>query len=117
MWECRTIARSPAVPSGGMADGEEIQGPVEIGLPQPEVRGRDRRREAVVEGLGQAQRLVDAVPAEPQGDLMGAQLLRMEEPEQLDPREARLAELAELLRPVLVHVPGVVGLLRTRRGQ
>src|SRR3954451_1483970 len=117
MWECRTIARSPALPSGGMADGEKIQGSVEVAFAQLEVRGSDRRGKAVIEGLGQAQGLVHAVPAELDRDLVGAQLAGVEEAEQLDPVEVRLAELAELGGTVLVHVPGVVGLLRAGRRQ
>src|SRR3954469_9343907 len=108
MCEWRTIARSPADSSRGMADGEEVQRPVEISLGQLEVRGGDRRGEAVIEGLGQAQRLVHAVPAEPDRELVGAQLAGVEEAEQLDPGEVRLAELAELGGAVLLDVPGVV---------
>src|SRR5262245_35418276 len=107
MWECSTIARSPAL-SSAMADGEEVQRPVEISRREPEVRSGDRRGEAVVEGLGQPQRPVDAVPAEPDRDLVGTQLAGVEEAEHLDPPEVRLAELAKLRRPVLAHVPGVV---------
>src|SRR3954449_9160481 len=102
MWLWRTSARSPADFSG-MTDGEEIQGAVEVLLAQPEVRGGDRRGEAVIEGLGQPQALVDAVPAELDRDLVGAQLAGVEEAEQLDPREVRLAEGPELLGAVLVH--------------
>src|SRR5262245_20796440 len=114
MWECRTIARSPALPSGGMTDGEEVQGAVEIAFAQLEVRGGNRRREAVVEGPGQAEALVYRVPAELDRQLVGAQLAGMKEAKQLDAEEVRLAELAELPRTVLVHVPRVVGLLRAR---
>src|SRR6188472_1691548 len=117
MWEWRTIARSPALSSGGMADGEEVQGPVEVPLPQLEIRGGDRGREAIVERLGQAQRLVDAVPTELDRELVGAQLASVEEAEHLDPGEVGLAEIAELGGAVLAHVPGVVGLLRPRRRQ
>src|SRR6188474_3743731 len=117
MWLCRTIARSPALCSGGMADSEEIQSPVETAPLQGEVRGGDRRGEAVIEGLGQVQCLVEPVPAQPDRDLVEAQLARVEEAEQLDPGEMRLAEGAELLGAVLVHVPGVVRLLCPRRGQ
>src|SRR5918994_3753615 len=112
MWLCRTIARSPAVPlSGGTADGEEVQCLIQRGLLQGEIGGGDRRGEAVVEGPGQAEALVDGVPAELDRQLVGAQLAGVEEAEDLDPVEVRLAERPELLGPVLLHVPGVVRLL------
>src|SRR6478609_4577858 len=114
MCEWRMIARSPALSSGDMTDGEEVQRPVEVALLQLEVRGGDRGREAIVERLGQAQRLVDPVPAEPDRDLVRAQLAGVEEAEQLDPGEVGGAKLAELGGAVLAHVPGVVGLLRSR---
>src|SRR6478735_8880549 len=124
MWECRTIARSPAVPPGaapssrsGMADGEEIQCPVEVAGCEAEVRGGDRRGEAVVEGLGQAEPGVNRVPAEPDRDLVRAELAGVEEAEQLDAPEVVLAQGAELLRAVLLEVPGVVRLLGARRSQ
>src|SRR6478752_10334591 len=124
MWECRTIARSPAVsPAGppsalsGMADGEEVQCAVEVARGKAEVRGGDRRGEAIVEGLGQAESPVDRVPAEPDRDLVRAQLAGVEEAEQLDPRGVVLAEGAELLRPVLLEVPGVVRLLGSGRSK
>ena len=52
-----------------------------------------------------------AVPAGPQRQLVRAQHARVEEAEQLDLSEGALAEGAELLGAVLLHVPGVVGLL------
>src|ERR1700679_3846747 len=116
MWECSTIARSPAVGSD-MTDGEEVQRRVEVPFPESEVGGGDRRREAVIEGLGQAEPLVDAVPAELEGELVGTQLAGVEEAVELDRGEVVRAEPAELLGPVLVQVPGVVGLLRPRRRQ
>src|SRR4051812_31427522 len=122
MWECRTRARSPALsrrlmPAARSCRGRpaapgEAGGPVQVPGAQAEVRGGDRRREAVVERLGQAKAFVDAVPAEPDRQLVCAQLAGMEETEQLDLWEVALAELAELLGAVLVDVPGVVGLLR-----
>src|SRR3954453_6187991 len=118
MWLCRTIARSPALSSsGGTADGEEIQGAVEVFLAKAEVGGGDRRREAVVEGLGQAEALVDRVPAELDRELVCAQLAGVEEAEQLDSIEVGLAERPELGGAVLLHVPGVVRLLSSRRRQ
>src|SRR6476646_986165 len=142
MWLCRTIARSPKVsgPAGPvpdlvppplsgwspksapppgrgesdsrMANGEKVKCSVEICFFQAEIRARDRRGEAVVEGLGQAQPFVDAVPPELDRQLMGSQLAGVKEAEHLDPREVGLAERAELLGAVLLHVPGVVRLLR-----
>src|SRR5258707_15140616 len=116
MWLCKTIARSPAL-SSGMADSDEVQCPVEVDLPELEVRGGDRRGEAVVEGLGQMQRLVDAVPAQIDRDFLRPQLAGVEETAQLDLLEMRLAERSELRRPVLAHVPRVVGLLGAGRSQ
>src|SRR3954452_6036981 len=125
MCEWRTIARSPAVSPPGplaaarscMADGDEVQRLAEPLAAEAEVGGRNRRGEAVVEALGEPEALVDRVPAEPDRDLVDAQLSGMEEAEQLDPLEVRLAELAELLLPVLLEVPGVVGLLSPRGSQ
>src|SRR6478752_4206743 len=124
MWEWRTIARSPAVSPAGapdarscMTDGDEVQRLAEARAAEAEVGGRDRRGEAVVEALGEAEALVDRVPSEPDRDLVDAQLAGVEEAEQLDPLEVRLAELAELLLAVLLDVPGVVGLLSPRRSQ
>ena len=94
-----------------MADGEEVQRRVEVPFPESEIGGGDRRREAVVEGFGQAEPFVDAVPAELDRELVDAQLAGVEEAEDLDPLEVALTESAELLRPVLVQMPGVVGLL------
>src|SRR6476619_4224225 len=115
MWECRTMARSPALSSGAMANGDEVERAVEVALPEGEVGAVDRGREAVVEGLAQAQGLVDPIPAQLQRQLVGAQLAGVEEAEELDPGEMRFAELAELRGLVLMHVPGVVGLLGSGR--
>ena len=60
---------------------------------------------------------MDGVPAEPDRDLVDAQLAGVEEAEHLDPLEVALAEPAELRLPVLLDVPGVVGLLRPLRRQ
>src|ERR1700761_2518724 len=111
MWECRTIARSPAVPSSlRPADGKEVERAVEVPAREAKVGGGDRGREAVVERLRQPEPLVDAVPTELQRPAVDAQLARVEEPEQLDLTEVRRAEPTELGRPVLLDVPRVVGL-------
>src|SRR4051794_9563127 len=125
MCECRTIARSPALPprlapligSSLATDSDEVQCRVQVPFPESEVGGGDRRREAVVERLGQAEALVDRVPAEPDRELVQAQLAGVVEAVELDPGEVVLAETAELGGAVLVHVPGVVGLLRPRGRQ
>src|ERR1700710_2738346 len=104
MCECRTSARSPALPprlapfigSSLATDGDEIQCRVEVPFPESEVGGGDRRREAVVEALGKAEPLVDAVPAEPDRQLVQAQLAGVVEAVELDAREVVLAEAAEL---------------------
>ncbi len=82
-----------------------------------EVGGRDRRDEAVVEGLREAKRAVDPVPAEPQRPLVDAQLPGVEDAEHLGAREVRLQERAVLGQGVLAQVPGVVGLLGAGRGE
>src|SRR5262245_52541495 len=114
MWECRTIARSPAVRSA-ITDGDEVQRPVEVAGSQSEVPGADRRDEAVVEGLGDVERRVEAIPAEPEGELMGTELARMEQTEQSDAAEVRLEELEVLILVVLAQMPGVVGLFGAGR--
>src|SRR4051812_26190930 len=111
MWECRTMARSPALSSGAMADGDEVERAVQVALPEDEIGAVDRGREAVVKRSGEVKRLVEAIPAELQRQLVGPQLAGMEEAVDLDPGEVGLAELAELPGAVLAHVPGVVGLL------
>src|SRR3954451_21394134 len=108
MWECRTMARSPALSSGDMADSDEVERAVEVALPEGKVGAVDRGREAVVEGFAQAQSLVDPVPAQLQRQLVDAQLAGVEEAVELDLGKVRLAELAKLGSAVLAHVPGVV---------
>src|SRR6185312_997148 len=118
MCEWRTIARSPADPAPlRPADGKEVERAVEVARGEAEVGGGDRGREAVVEGLGQAEPRVDRVPTRLQRPAVDAQLAGVEEAEQLDPAEVGLAEGAELLRPVLLDVPRGVGLVRPLRGQ
>src|SRR5829696_4986238 len=72
----------------------------------------DRRDEAIVERLRDSQAAMDAIPAEPDRQLVGAQLAGVEETEQLDAREVGLEQLAVLALVVFAQVPGVVGLLR-----
>src|SRR4051812_8338001 len=108
MWECRTMARSPALSSGAMADSDEVERAIEIALPEGEIGAVDRGREAVVEGFAQAQGLVDPVPTQLQGQFVGPQLAGVEEAVELNPWEVRLAELAKLGGAILVDVPWVV---------
>src|SRR5665809_27270 len=115
MWEWRTTARSPT--TSRMTDREEVEGPLEPRVAEGEVRRRDRRDEALVEALRDPQRSVDAVPAEPQRELVGAQLACVEQPQDLDPREARLEQRPVLLERVLANVPRVVRLHRPGGGE
>src|SRR5882672_10190676 len=116
MWECRTIARSPAVWLG-IADRDEVERAVEVPGPKPEVAGADRRDEAVVERLGDVEGGMDPVPAGADGELVSAELARMEEAEQLHASEVGLEQVAVLALVVLAQVPGVVRLLRAWRGE
>src|SRR5436853_4209353 len=112
---CACAGRAPAGPAAPVArssqDGEEVERAVERSLGQAEVALRDGRGEAVVERLRDAQSLVHRVPAEvPDRQLVQTQLARVEQAEQLDTIEGPLAQLPELLGPVLLDVPRVVGL-------
>src|SRR3954452_9277061 len=99
MCECRTRARRPR---SGTADGDEVQRLVEVARAQREVAPGDRRHEAVVEALGDAQLRVDVVPAGvTDRELVQAQHARVEESEQLDAGVMALEQVAELLRAVL----------------
>src|SRR5207249_9262571 len=83
---CACAARARARPATGRSSqyGEEVERAVERARRQTEVALRDRRREAVVERLGDAERLVDLIPGEvPDRQLVQAQLARVEEAEQL----------------------------------
>ena len=82
---------------------------------QHEVARADRGGEAPVEALGEAERGVHAVPPAAQRQLVGAQLAGVEEPVELDAREALPAQLLELGPAVLVHVPRVVRAARPLR--
>src|SRR5690349_9173340 len=66
----RSGSRDCPFPSSRMADGDEVQCPLKVFVSQSKVAGRDRRHEPVVEGLRHAQRRVDAVPAEPDRNLV-----------------------------------------------
>src|SRR5687767_13960378 len=113
MWEWRTTARSPTAPGrategavgslspSGMTDREEVQRLVEPLLAQREVLRGDRGHVAVVEGLGDPQRAVDAVPPGAHGELVGTRLARVEEAEDLDAREVGREHLAVLRVRVL----------------
>src|SRR5262249_11823700 len=104
-----------ASPRSALADREEVEGAVEVALAQPEVAGADSGDEAVVERLGEPQGRVQAIPAQPDRELMSAQLAGMEEPDQLDTPEMGLEQGAVLGLVVLTQVPGVAGLLRAGR--
>src|SRR5438105_2010580 len=72
------------------AHREQIERAVEVGLAcgaDREVARGDRRREAAVEGARDAESLVHRVPADPQRELVRAQLARVVDAMQLDPRE------------------------------
>src|SRR4051812_1532578 len=116
MCEWRTIARSPTERSG-IADCDEVQRPVQIAGPQAEVTGADRRDEAIVEGLRDVEGGMDPVPAGADRELVGAQLARVEEAQQLDASEMRLEELPVLARVGFAQGPRGVGFLRTGWGQ
>ena len=60
---------------------------------------------------------MDAVPPQPDGELVRAELAGVKETEQVDAAEVGLEQLAVLPLVVLAQVPGVVGLLRTRGRQ
>src|SRR5439155_8455551 len=108
-------ARAPSPACRSSKDRLEVERSIERSGPQREVALADPRDETVVEGLGDAQGRVNAVPAEADRQLVDPQLARMEEAEQLDALEARLAQRTELLRPVLADMPRVVRLLGARR--
>src|SRR5919198_4030458 len=80
-----------------MADGHEVQGSVErclILALEREVGGGDRGNEALVERLRQAQRRVEAVPAEAERDLVQAEGSRVGRAQELDPSGVGLEERA-----------------------
>src|SRR4051794_6094397 len=120
MWEWRTIARSPRVRSAiayrevrrsGMADRQEVECAVEIAGPEAEVAGVDRGDEAIVEGAGEMESPMDVVPADPDGELMGAELAGVEDAEDLHSLEVPAQQVAVLGGVVLAQVPGVLRLL------
>src|SRR5687767_10278696 len=109
MWLWRTIARSPEVSlRSAPADGDEVKGPLEVVGAQREVAGRDRGDEAAVKRLREVGRGVEAVPADPDRKLVGAELAGVEEAEDLDAREVRRKQLPVLADVVLAEVPGVL---------
>src|SRR6266516_2455719 len=116
MCEWRTIARSPT--SSRMADRQEVERAAEIRFARDlEVGGGDRSDEAVVEGLREAKPTVNPVPAEPQRQLVDAQLAGVKDAEHLDAREVAPQELTVLGDRVLAQMPRVIGLLGAGRGE
>src|ERR687892_1755522 len=128
MCEWRTIARSPtvrsatpsplmtgcssALPRSTLAYRQEVQPAIEVARPQAEVGGADRRHEALVERLRDPECPVDAVPAEPDRQLVGAELASVEETEELDGAEVRLDHPAGLPAAGLGQAPRGAGPLR-----
>src|SRR3712207_5639877 len=106
-----TIASSPR---SATQHRQEVERAVERALAQREVGLRDGRGEPLVERAGDAEPRVQAVPPGAQRQVVQAELAGVEEPEQLDVREAVGAQLAELLGPVLADVPRVPRALRPR---
>src|SRR4051812_30446029 len=97
MCEWRTIARSPTGSGSRTADRQEVERAIQVAaVGYPEVRRRDRRHEARVEGLGQPQRRMDAVPARAQRELVRAELAGVEDAVDLDAGEVRLEQPAVL---------------------
>src|SRR5918996_6047119 len=114
MWVCKTIARSP---TSRMADRDEIECLVEPGSAKGEVGGGDSRDETVVEATGDPQRAVDAVPSEPEGEVVYAKLARVEQPPDHDRGEVGLEQGPVLVEGVLAQVPRIVRLLGAGRGE
>jgi len=125
MWVCSTRASSPrsrpvAVTDSRAANGEEVQRSIQrrfgLGL-KTEVAGVDGRGEPPVEAPGRPQAAVHLVPSGAQRQLVSAQLASVEEAGQLDVAKHVGAQCAELVRPILAQVPGIVGPGRSRRRQ
>ena len=98
MWLCRTTARSPEL---SVTCGRSPRSPAPSQVPRPRRRAgrsrcRDRRDEAAVEGIGEACRLVEAVPAEPDRGLVDLQLAGVVEAKDLHRGEMRREQLAVL---------------------
>src|SRR5919198_4962966 len=113
MWEWRTIARSPtgALSESGTADRQEVECPLCVAaVRQSKIRRRDGRHEARVEGFGQRERRVEAVPSHPERQLVCAQLAGMEHTQDLDLAEVAFEQLPVLTERVLAKVPGVLRL-------
>src|SRR4051794_35398946 len=119
MCEWSTIARSPTASGrSGTADRQEVQSAVEVaGTGELEVARRDGGDEARVEGFGDPQRRVDAIPAGAKRQLVNPELSRVKDAEDLHGREVRLEQLPVLAHRVLAQVPRVLRLLRARRRQ
>ena len=114
----RQVARGrPAAPlASGAADGEEVERRVEVARSaRREVGGGDRRREAVVEGLGQAAAACGRRPSRASAPARGRAACgrgrgRGSRPGRSGPRRARRNSSARYS----LHVPGVVRLLGAR---
>src|SRR3954453_6766340 len=106
MWLCRTRASLPGgagagaglmgAPGSRAADRQEVQRAREVAVAtQREVRLGDGGGEPVVEALGDPQARVDGVPREVvQREAVDGELAGVEEAEDLDVLEVRLAERA-----------------------
>src|ERR1700737_484665 len=108
---CACAGRWPARRDRGRASSpahrEQVKRAIELApayLSQGEVGRRDRRREALIEALGEAEARVQRVPSEAQRVLVQAQLAGVEEPVHVHAGKAAAAQALELLRAVLVHV-------------
>ena len=80
MEDDRQIAPPPSLAPSGPADGKEVERAVEVAVPEAEVGGSDRGGEAVVEGLGDPEALVDRIPARPQCPAVHPQLAGVDRP-------------------------------------
>src|SRR5919201_1838571 len=99
MCECSTMARSPT--GSRMADSQEVQGALQPGVSELEIRGADRGDEARVEGAGEPQVAMKPVPTEAQTDLVGPQLAGVKDPQHLDPGKRRGPPPPEILQRVI----------------
>src|SRR4051794_32273930 len=97
--------------------GDEVERAPEVAPgAQREVARRDRGHEAVVEAPRDAEPRVDRIPPEAlDANLVDRELAGVEQAVELDVGEVRAAQVAELARAVLAHVPRVAGTLRPGR--